>query len=188
VDLPAPALPRFSEPTPGWRKAALVAGTIAAVELIALVVVALAFIAKPFADDGPAKATAQSAAEANAEQQKGGDAVATVQATKPGRAAAAALPRMRTRVLVLNGNGYVGAASEKAAVVTSLRYPVTRVGDAPRRNFPRTIVMYRTGFLAEAQRLAKDLGMPKGRAIPVDGMRPVELGGAHLVLVVGNKP
>jgi hypothetical protein len=169
-----------------------VAGTIATVELIALVVVALAFIAKPFADD-PAKAatkpSAKPASAASAEDQKAGEGVATVQAgQKPGGAAAADLPRARTRVLVLNGNGYVGAASEKAAVVRSLRYPVTRVGDASRRSFPRTIVMYRTGFLGEAQRLAKDLGMPKARAIPVDGMRPVELGGAHLVLIVGNQP
>jgi hypothetical protein len=187
VDLPAPALPRFPEPTPGWRKAALVAGTIATVELIALVVVALAFIAKPFADDPPAKTTAKAAASPSVQTEEGG-AVATVQAASKPTGDIAELPRNKTRVLVLNGNGYVGAASEKAAVVRSLRYPVTGVGDAARRNFPRTIVMYRTGFLGEGQRLARDLGMPKARALPVDGMRPAELGGAHLVLVVGNQP
>jgi hypothetical protein len=185
VELPAPALPSFSEPGPGWRKAALVAGSIATVELIALVIVALAFIAKPFADEPSAKSGAKPAAAADA--QRDGNAVATVQtASKPG-AAAADLARTKTRVLVLNGNGYVGAASEKAAVVRSLRYPVTGVGDAARRNFPRTIVMYRNGFLGEAQRLARDLGMPRNRAVPIDGMRASELAGAQLVLIVGSQ-
>ena len=40
----------------------------------------------------------------------------------------------------------------------------------------------------EALRLAKDLGMPRKRAVPLDGMRPGELGGAKLVLVVGSQP
>ena len=102
-------------------------------------------------------------------------------------ATVAVLPRSKTGVLVLNGNGYVGAAAEKASVVRSLRYPVTNVGDAAQRNFPQTVVMYRAGFLAEAVRLAKDLGMPRRRAVPLDGMRPAELGGAKLVLVVGNQ-
>jgi hypothetical protein len=29
--------------------------------------------------------------------------------------------------------------------------------------------------------------MPRRRAVPLDGMRPAELGGAKLVLVVGNQ-
>ena len=186
MELPAPTLPRFSEPTQGWRKAAIVAGCIAAAELIALVVVALAFVAKPFADDAPAKAAAKPGSQASAVAAENGG-TATVKVDGKAGAKAAELPRSKTGVLVLNGNGYVGAAAEKASVVQSLRYPVTNVGDAANRNFPQTIVMYRAGFLAEALRLAKDLGMPRRRAVPLDGMRPAELGGAKLVLVVGNQ-
>ena len=189
MELPAPTLPHFSEPTRGWRKAAIVVGCIAAVELIALVVVALAFIAKPFADDSSTKAIAKddsNAAAAAATTEKGGDTTVSME-NKTG-ATVAERPRSKTGVLVLNGNGYVGAAAEKAAVIQSLRYPVTDVGDAARRNFPQTIVMYRAGFQGEALRLAKDLGMPRKRAVPLDGMRPGELGGAKLVLVVGSQP
>jgi hypothetical protein len=188
VDLPAPALPRFGEPRSGWRKAALVALVIAGVELVALIVVALAFIAKPFADDAPAKTKA--ATDATTAKAETAPAETTVQVSKPAAEppAVAELSRTQTRVLVLNGNGYVGAAAEKAAVVRSLRYPVSGVADASRRNFPRTLVMYRKGFLGEAQRLAKDLGMPVARALPLDGMRTGELAGAHLVLIVGNQP
>ena len=149
MELPAPTLPRFSEPTQGWRKAAIVAGCIAAAELIALVVVALAFVAKPFADDAPAKAAAKPGSQASAAAAENGG-TATVKVDGKAGAKVAELPRSKTGVLVLNGNGYVGAAAEKASVVQSLRYPVTNVGDAAQRNFPQTIVMYRAGFLAEA--------------------------------------
>jgi hypothetical protein len=189
VELPAPTLPRFSEPTQGWRKAAIVVGCIAAVELIALVVVALAFIAKPFADDSPAKAAAKPSSQASATTaataENGG--TATVKVDGKAGAKVTVLPRAKTGVLVLNGNGYVGAAAEKASVVQSLRYRVTNVGDAPQRDFPQTIVMYRPGFQAEALRLTKDMGMPRRRAVPLDGMRTGELHGARLVLIVGNQ-
>jgi hypothetical protein len=187
VDLPAPALHRFGEPPTGWRRAAIIAGGLAVLELIALVVVALAFVAKPFADE-PANRQAPAASAAAEPDATAAPAAATPKpGAKPGDAAAAAqLPRTKTRVLVLNGNGYAGAASEKAAVIRSLRYPVAGIGDAARRDFPRTVVMYRTGFRGEAERLAKDLGMAASRAMPLDGMRPGELSGAQLVLVVGN--
>jgi hypothetical protein len=197
VDLPAPSLPRFSEPATGWRRAALIAGVVAAVELVALVVVALAFIAKPFAgapekSDQPAATAAPAAAtEAASGEEAKPAAAATAEATQGGqpadaRPAVAELPRARTQVLVLNGNGFAGAAGQMAAVVRALRYPVTGVGDAARRDFPRTIVMYRTGLRGEAERLARDLGLARERAVPLDGMRPADLQGAKLVVIVGN--
>jgi len=187
VDLPAPALTRFPQPETGWRRAALVAGGIAALELVALVVVALAFIAKPFADE-PA-ATVRAGGEARAGQPSATDgALASKPAAKPAArpaAAVAELPRSKTSVLVLNGNGLTGAAAEKAIVVRSLRYRVAGVADAPRRDFPRTVVMYREGFRGEGERLAKDLGLAASRAVPLDGLRPAELDGAQVVVIVG---
>ena len=79
-----------------------------------------------------------------------------------------------------------GAAGQLAAVVRALRYPVAGIGDAARRDFPWTIVMYRNGFRGEAERLAKDLGLARNRTLPLDGMRPADLGGAQLALIVGN--
>lgn len=185
MELPAPAFPSLGEPRSGWRKVALVAGGIAAVELVVLLVIGLAFVAKPFAGDGGDDRPAAAAVEqADAAKEKGAAAAkATMPETQP---AQAALPRAKTGVLVLNGNGISGAAASRAAEVKRLQYPVVRVGDAERRNFPHTIVMYRPGFLGEAQRLAKDLGLARSRAVPLDGMRGSALHGAKLVLVVGN--
>ena len=51
-------------------------------------------------------------------------------------------------------------------------------------DFPRSIVMFRPGFKDEAQRLAKDVRVTS--VTPLDGMRPSDLGGAQLVLIVGG--
>jgi hypothetical protein len=191
VDLPAPSLPHFSEPTSGWRRAAIIAVVVAAVELVALVVVALAFVAKPFADSSEKPTPAAATAPAAGETGDGKPAPAAAETGQSGgtgaeSAAVAQLPRTKTGVLVLNGNGLAGAAGQLAAVVQALRYPVSGVGDAAHRNFPRTIVMYRGGFRGEADRLAKDLGLARDRIMPLDGMRPADLHGAKLVVIVGD--
>jgi hypothetical protein len=185
VELPAPALTSYPEERSPWRKAAIVSAGIAAIELVVLVVIALAFIAKPFAHDG-----------ARTAKPDAGKPVATTPADKPTTttgakpappaAAVAKLPRSRTTVLVLNGNGVSGAASSAAARIQALHYRITGVADAAQPIFPRTIVMYRPGFRGEAQRLARDLGLSVTRAVPLDGMRPADLGGAKLALVVGG--
>ncbi|MCC6224738.1 MAG: LytR C-terminal domain-containing protein [Thermoleophilia bacterium] len=181
MDAPAPALAAFSYPeTPSrWRRAALVSAAIAGLELVALVVIALAFVARPLADDAASKPAATASAT-SAEKVTSAAAAATVETST------AALTRAETAVLVLNGNGVSGAASAAAERVRGLRYPVTAVADASRRDFPRTIVMYRPGLRGEALRLARDLGLGAGRAVPLDGLRASQLGGAKLVLVVGG--
>jgi hypothetical protein len=183
VDLPAQALPRFPEPSSGWRRAALLAAAVAALELVALVVVALAFIAKPFADEPAAQKPAEPARVA--QESSGKEGPGAEKATAPVRAERS---RAETRVLVLNGNGISGAAGMKADVIERFRYQVAGVSDAARRDFPRTVVMYRSGFRGEGERLADDLGLAGGRAMPLDGMRPADLGGAQLVVIVGNEP
>ena len=177
MDLPAPPLSDYAEPSPPWRKAAIVTAAIAAVELVALAVIALAFIAKPFAVDSSTRArTAKESEKAAA-----GQAAATKEPAPP-----ASLPRSQTSVLVLNGNGVEGAAATTAERLLALDYPVAAVADAARRNFPRTIVMYRDGFEGEAVRLTRDLDLGPKRAVPLDGMRPDELGDAKLALVLGG--
>jgi hypothetical protein len=185
VDFPVGALPTAPEDASRWRRAALIAGGVAALELIVLVVVALAFVAKPFAHSDasskpkPAATTAAATAASDREAKAKGT---------PGhkKKAAAELPRGKTGVVVLNGNGEYGAAAQKAIVVRSLEYPVVNTGDARNRDFPRTIIMYRNGFAAEGYRLAHDLGLARARAVPLDGLRPSELGGAKLALIVGR--
>jgi hypothetical protein len=86
-------------------------------------------------------------------------------------------------VLVLNGNGIQGAAAEAASLVKARGYVVRRVGNAPRTGYARTMVEYGPGFRAEAVRFGRDLNASV--IAPLDGMRPAQLYGAHLVLILG---
>lgn len=165
VDFPAPASPRFDSTGSAerpWKKAAIVTAAIAAVELIILVVLALAFVAKPFASD------------------------ASGSAAKPAAEQSAVVARAETPVLILNGNGVGGAATKAAKIVRRLDYPVVQIGDASRKNFARTVVMYREGSRPAAVRLARDLDLSPKRAVPLDGVRESELMGAELALVIGG--
>jgi hypothetical protein len=196
---------------PQWRAAALVAAAIAAVELLLLVVASVAIFGKPFAD-GVEKKAQTSAAHAKANHAKAAHAKAThakathakathaeaagEKAAGPGGAhhgkpkpaatpaSAAQLPRGKTTVLVLNGNGHTGAAGEAASVIHSIGYRISATGNARRMDFPRSTVMFRPGFKGEAQRLAKDVRVAS--VTPLDGMRPSDLCGAQLVLIVGG--
>jgi hypothetical protein len=49
---------------------------------------------------------------------------------------------------------------------------------------PHSLVMFRPGYAAEGRRLAHDLRLRIAR--PLDGMRPAQLLGAHLVLIMGT--
>lgn len=156
-----------------WRTAALVASALAVVELVVLLVLAVAFLGKPVADR----------MEAKAEQR----AFAPAPKPKPAPVATSApkLARGETSVLVLNGNGRAGAASAAGAQVKGLGYLVASVGNASRSDYERTLVLYRPGLEAEGRRLAKDL---RGAVVaPLDGLRPAQLMGAHLAVILGAK-
>ena len=93
------------------------------------------------------------------------------------------IARTKVSVLVLNGNGRQGAAAAAASRVSRRGYRIRAVANAPRMDYPRSLVMYRRGFEGEGLRLARDLGV---RAVgPLDGIGPGQLHGAHTVLVVG---
>jgi len=159
VDHPLPSVSR-------WRARALIAATIAALELVVLVGIAA------FAVGGTVVGGVETAARERA-----------LAPVKPRRAPAALLERSETSVVVLNGNGISGAAAATAARVKSLSYVVSAVGNAPRTNF-QTMVMYRGKRRGEAKRLAKDLGVKL--VGPLDGLRARDLMGAHVAVVVGH--
>jgi hypothetical protein len=167
-----------------WRTTAIVAAGLAAFELVLLVMLTLAFLAKPLigrgGDDGGA--TARPAASAPAAEAEGEAAAAATSTARP--AARPALAREATSVIVLNGNGSAGAAGDKADLVRTRGYVITGTANAPRTDFARSVVMYRPGYRAEAVRLARDFNVT--RVTPLDGLRPAELQGAHLALIVGE--
>ena len=75
------------------------------------------------------------------------------------------------------------AAGEAASLAKARGYVVKDVGNAPRTGYARTMVMYRPGFRAEAIRFGHDLNI--GVIAALDGMKPAQLHGAHLVLILG---
>ena len=160
------ALP--TPPSHPWRTIAVVASGIATLELLALVIVGVALIAKPVIHRAKAAATASAPAKHH-------QAKARVLPM---------LPRGSTSVTVLNGNGRAGAAASEASRVRARGYLVGDVGNAPRMGYGRSVVMYRAGRRPEALRLARDLRI---RLVsPLDGLRPRDLLGGQLAVVVGG--
>jgi hypothetical protein len=165
-----------------WRTATVVAGLIAIVEFVALVVLGAMLLAKPLshavlrqaeaaASSTPAKKTAEKVV-------KGTPAVPKhLGIVKP------KLARAHTGILVLNGNGRTGAASAEAATLQHLGYPPATTANAARHDYATTVVMYRPGLRIEGIRLARDLHVKV--VGPLDGLRPAALHGAKLVVILG---
>jgi len=167
---------RFSEPVIGdWRSTAFVAAGVAALELFVLALLAFFLIVRPLMAGDEAAAPAATKA-----------AVTKQAASKPAKpkAVVAHHPRSATKVLVLNGNGLNGAASDEAALLHTRGYPVVATANAPRSDFARTLVMYRPGFRGEGERLGRDFHIARVSAL--DGLRPRDLQGADVVVIIGN--
>ena len=136
-------------------------------ELLGLVVVGVALVAKPMAHHAITEA-----------------AKAPV-ATKPKpEPMLPLLPRRLVSVTILNGNGVSGAAASEASRVRARGYIVGRVGNAPRGSYGHSVVMYRAGRVREARRLARDLGV--AIVSPLDGLRKTDLHGAKLAVILGG--
>ena len=157
-----------------WRTATLVASLVAAVELIALIALALVLLAKPLAHavrhhaETAAFAPKHTASVVHAKQQVVG---------KP------KLLRSATGIFVFNGNGRAGAASAAAARLSGLGYRIRGKGNAARQDYASTVVMYKRGYEAEGLRLARDLDVHV--VGPLDGLKPSALHGGKLAVVLG---
>ena len=163
------SLPEIRTP---WRTATLVASAVAANELFVLVGVGVVLLAKPVSQHVQQAAQKKVFAPVKVKPRV---------ATPIGKPK---LTRAETSVIVLNGNGRSGAAHESADLVRARGYLIGSVGNAPRTDFARSIVMYRPGYKPEALRLAKDVGV---RIVtPLDGLTQRDLLGAHLALVIGE--
>ena len=152
-----------------WRTATIVASALAALELFALIAIGVTIAGKSVARNVRAAAI---------------DKVAGVPARpqQPTPVGTPRLTRADTEVVVLNGGGTAGAAAAAAAKLHRLGYLIGSVGNAPHQGPTQALVMFRSGYRAEAARLAKDVGAKI--FTPLDGMTSGQLLGAQLVLVV----
>jgi LytR cell envelope-related transcriptional attenuator len=174
VDAPLPAPDALIRP---WRTATLIASLVAAIELILLFGAGVFILAKPLsrAVRHHAQATALAPAKKHA-------APARKVAVVVGRPK---LTRAKTSVFVLNGNGRSGAAAGEARKLSTLGYHVPAAGNAKRQDYANTVVMYRSGYHAEALRLARDLHVKI--VGPLDGLKPAALHGGQLAILLGAR-
>jgi hypothetical protein len=171
VDHPLAAQDALVRP---WRLAAYIAGGIAAAELLLLLVIGGGALVQTVSQRVQLAARERALAAPHKQAVK----------RKREPAAAAKTPRRRTVVMVLNGNGRTGAAASAASRVRSRGYRIGAVGNAPRTDFARNLVMYKPGYVGEGRRLAHDLGVKQ--VGPLDGIRARELGRAQIVFILGT--
>ena len=168
-----------------WRTAAVIAAAVAAVELFILVVVGVIFGAKLLTDSAEKAVISATTAARTAAATTPATKEADSKNAKPASSTPVAkLSRNKTSVVVLNGNGLPGAAAVAADRIRHFHYIIAATGNAPRTNFRRSLVMYRTGYEGEAIRLAHDLHIK--RVTPLDGMKLHDLQGAHVALIIGG--
>jgi hypothetical protein len=153
-----------------WRRATIAVSAVATLELIALAAIAIALLGNPLSNH--LRATTAAAA-----------GTPRVRTTHAAPAKKAVLARGDTSVMVLNGGGPSGAAHAAADQVSAHGYQLGQIGNAAGIT-PRTLIMYRPGYAAEGVRLGHDLNIRIVR--PLDGMRPIQLMGSHLVLIMGR--
>jgi hypothetical protein len=160
------------DPIRPWRRATVAVSAVAALELIALAAIGIVLLGNPLS-----KHLRETAAAA------GTPRVRTAQPAQRTPPKKAALARADTSVMVLNGSGQSGAAHAAADKVSAHGYQLGQIGNAA-GGTPRTLIMYRPGYEAEGMRLGHDLQVRIVR--PLDGMRPAQLQGSHLVLIMGK--
>jgi apolipoprotein N-acyltransferase len=169
------------EPLQPWRAAAMIATAVAVIELFLLLLIGFVVGAKAFGDK------TEAATVAAIKRQVPQTATTSAQDGKPAAQGKhkehALLPRGRTSVVVLNGNGIPGAAATTADTAHNLHYVITATGNAP-STFSRSVVMFRPGYKPAAQRLAKDMSIK--HVTPLDGITKGDLQGAQLAVVIGG--
>jgi hypothetical protein len=158
--------PPFELGARNWRKLTLVLGAVAAPEAIVILVAAVVLLSP------------SDSHRAAPNSKAGGKAGSQASAGKP------RLTPAQTAVMVLNGNGQSGAAATTAGTVRGLGYRIGPVGNAPRMDYPVSLVMYRPGFRPEALGFARRVHV---RTVgPLDGIRLRKLGRAKIVYIVGT--
>jgi hypothetical protein len=145
------------------RTALLLASGVVAIGIVLLLIVAVGLMSKP------------SAADAKRAPVK----------HRPGRPEPRrpTLTRAQTKVLVLNANGVTGAAASEATRARTRGYKISGTGNAP-LTLGQSVVLYRPGHEPEGKRLARDEGIPI--VGPLDGIKPRQLHGAQVVIVLGS--
>jgi hypothetical protein len=97
---------------------------------------------------------------------------------------AAANPPANVTVLVANGSGKTGVAGTNAEKLKTAGYTKVDTANAP--TTAKTAVYFATGAEADAQAVAKALGLDPSVVGAMPASPPVDLAGASVLVVVGS--
>ena len=95
-----------------------------------------------------------------------------------------ARPPAEVVVLVANASGAQGAAAGQSEAIEGGGYQVAPPTNAPEQ-VETTQVLAVEGYEAEAAVLAADIGAPEGAVQPMPDPPPLDLAGAHLLVLLG---
>jgi len=87
-------------------------------------------------------------------------------------------------VLVANASGIQGAATELSGEVEAAGYQIGTATNAP-ADQETTQILAVAGYEPEAAALAQTIGAPEGAVKPMPDPPPVDLAGAHLLVLLG---
>ena len=149
-------------------------GVVAAAELVVLLVVAGRLVAR----EAP---TRRESRRVEARPQ-----AAAAKPARPSKSRRRPSPTSRAAGSRSSSSTATAARARPAAASSRIEgrgYRISVVGNAPSHDYPSSLVMYRPGFAARGQAAR---ARPRHPArVPLDGMRPAQLHGAHTVVILG---
>lgn len=95
----------------------------------------------------------------------------------------------QVKVLVLNGSGKAGVASNTSEQLKALNYTLLEAGNATGGPFPNSIVYFVPGYDADAATIAAKLGLPASAAQPLPSPAPASVGDpkdANVIALIGT--
>lgn len=157
------------------------ASPVRGVVLVAVAVVLGFFVLRALDDTGAGSDAVEtgSTPPASEPEQGGGDTTAAPDTTEP-----TARPPAEVTVIVANGSGVDGAASQQSDAIRVGGYQVVEPTNAPEL-VDATQVLPTAGFEAEAEVLAADIGAPAEAVQPMPDPPPVELADANILVILG---
>ena len=163
-------------PTGPARGASPVRGVV----LVAVAVVLGFFLLRAIDDTGAGPSVE------DVETTDGGEAASGDGTAPPASDATTVPPRPPGEVVVLvaNGSGVSGAAAAQTEAIQGGGYQVLEPGNFE-AGVDATQVLPIAGYEAEAAVLAAEIGAPEGAVQPMPEPPPVELAGAHVLVILG---
>ncbi len=149
--------------------------------IAAAVIIGVVLLAKGFSQEGSLVST--DAAETDTSTSTTAPTGGAVEES-PTTVAPAARPPAQVSVLVANGSGATGVAGTNADKLETAGYTNVETTNAP--STAKTTVYYTAGAQADAEAVARALGLDAAVVAAMPSTPPVDLAGATVLVIVGT--